>query len=81
MLIAEYDPDLPFIIPKDEAFDADAKWFRKQLKHIGGKNDFGGQNLELRWAADYVDPMSADKKWRLARDRKCQPARRATRRR
>lgn len=61
MLIEEYDltRDSTLIpIREDELSRDEIKWFRAELKAIAGENPHGGQNLELRWAGDYHDPMS-----------------------
>lgn len=59
MLIPEYNLSLPTIITESEVVDSEAKWFRKELKRIAGKNRFGRQNLELRWAVTHLDPMQS----------------------
>lgn len=58
--VPEYNMDFPVVITEDDVMTTEVQWFRKQLKRIAGKNAHGGQNLELRWAVTYRDPMSAD---------------------
>lgn len=60
MLIDEYDltrESTLVPIRESELSHDEIKWFRAELKDIAGTNPFGGQNLELRWAGDYRDPM------------------------
>lgn len=64
LTIPEYDPaDLSslVILQEDDVISAgEAKWFRRQLAKIGGKNRFGRANLEMRWGPTYEDPMGMD---------------------
>jgi len=63
--IPEYDPSEPsslVVLTEDEVVSAgEAKWFRRRLSKIGGKNRFGRANLEMRWGPVYEDPMAVDK--------------------
>lgn len=63
--VPEYDltqPDSLVVLPEDDVISAgEAKWFRRQLERVAGKNRFGRANLEMRWGPTYEDPMSVDR--------------------
>lgn len=63
--IPEYDPSRPetlVVLTENDVISAgEAKWFRRQLERIAGKNCFGKPNLQMVWGPVYEDPMSVDK--------------------
>jgi hypothetical protein len=64
-LIPELDPHNPdthIVLREDDVISAgEARWFRKQLERIGGKNPHGQPNLKMIWGATHQDPMQVDK--------------------
>lgn len=63
-MIPELDPNNPdthVVLREHDVISADeAKWFRKQLKRIAGKNPHGEAILQMRWGPTYEDPMQED---------------------
>lgn len=63
--IPEYDltkPSTLTVLNESEVISSgEAKWFRRELERIAGKNRFGGPNLQMVWGATHEDPMQADK--------------------
>lgn len=64
LVIPEYDlsnpPSLKVLTEDDVISQGEAKWFRRQLERIAGKNRFGGPNIQCVWGPTHIDPMSAD---------------------
>lgn len=57
MLVPEYDLNNPVLLVEDDVISqGEAKWFRRELERIAGKNPHG-PNLVLRWGPTYEDPM------------------------
>lgn len=62
MQIPEYDlQNTDSLTVLTESDVGDARWFRKELIRIAGKNPHGRGNLELRWGPTYEDPMAVDR--------------------
>jgi hypothetical protein len=65
LIIPELDPNLPethVVLKEDDVISAsEARWFRKQLERIAGKNRFNKPNLQMVWGPTYTDPMEVDR--------------------
>jgi DNA-directed RNA polymerase subunit RPC12/RpoP len=60
--VEEYDlSETPIRLTEDDVISpGEAKYFRRQLRKIAGKNPHGGNILELRWGVTYEDPMLSE---------------------